>query len=57
MVEVQVLNNKLEYCKQYVVSHLGHIVIVTTNSKMAFDVEKEIQEKEQYEYHQTKQRH
>lgn len=54
MVEVQVLNNKLEYCKQYVVTHRNHVVIVTSNSKMAYDVEKEIQEKEQYEYY-TKQ--
>ncbi len=55
MVEVQVLNNKLEYCKQYVVIHHNHVVIVTSNSKMAYDVEREIQEKEQYEYYQTKQ--
>jgi hypothetical protein len=48
MVEMQILNNRHGYYKQYVVTDHGYVVIVTTDMTMADSIEKEIKQKEKY---------
>jgi len=48
MVEMQILNNRNGYYKQYVVTDHDCVVIITTDMTMADSIEKEIKQKENH---------